>query len=216
MLSKVGDHVKNRNWQMYFLILFGINIVAITVFAVIIFTTPPKSDPLPNPVVIDEPGAEFKVQATKGDLNQLINDYLDQVLQSDSAQFSVHIDQDLHLFGSFSAFGVSLPINIRMDPVVQKNGDLVLLVTEMSLGLLNLPKDRILHYFNKQVDTPDWIYFDSKNEQIYVAVTQIDIQSNFRFSVQELDLTDENMSFSIKVPRSGAIAPKDDPSQSNS
>ena len=83
-------------------------------------------------------------------------------MQSDSAQFSVHIDQDLHLFGSFSAFGVSLPINIRMDQL-SKNGDLVLLVTEMSLGLLNLPKDRILHYFNKRVVT-SWLTLIQTNK----------------------------------------------------
>lgn len=198
--------MKKRNWQMYFLVLFGANLVLIAVISIFIFSTPPQSEPLPNPVFIDEPGAEFKVEATKEDLNQLINDYLGQVLLADSADFTIHIDQDLHLSGSFSAFGIPIPINIRMDPDVQANGDLVLLITEMSLGLLNLPKDRILHYFNRQVDTPDWLYFDSKNEQIYVAVTQIDIQSNFRFSVQELDLTDENISFSIKIPRAGAVA----------
>lgn len=197
--------MKQRNWQMYFLILFGANLVIITVIAIFIFSTPPQSDPLPNPISVDEPGAEFKVEATKEDLNQLINDYLGQVIQADSANFSVQIDQDIHLYGTFSAFGVPIPINIRMDPDVQPNGDLVLLITEMSLGLLNLPKDRILHYFNRQVDTPAWIFLDSANEQIYVAVTQINIQSNIRFSMQELDLTDENISFSIKIPRAGAV-----------
>src|SRR5699024_11506604 len=119
-------------------------------------------------------------RSTKEDLNELINDYLDHLLLADGADFTVHIDQDLHLYGSFIAFGVAIPLNIRMDPVVQPNGDLVLSVSEMSLGLLNLPKDRILNYINRQIDTPDWLYFDSENEQLYVAVTQIDIQSNFR------------------------------------
>ncbi|MBU5593912.1 YpmS family protein [Amphibacillus sp. MSJ-3] len=197
--------MKERNWQLYFLILFGANVVLITTFAIFIFSTPPKSDPLPTPVYIDEPGAEFKVESTKEDLNELINDYLDRVLLADGADFTVYIDQDIQLTGSLMAFGTAIPLNIRMEPVVQKNGDIVLSMTEMSLGLLNLPKDRILHYINRQIDTPDWLYFDSQNEQLYVAVTQIDIQSNFRFSVQELDLTDEDISFLIKIPQAGVI-----------
>lgn len=202
--------MKKRNWQLYFLILFGANLVIVAIFAIFIFSTPPKSDPLPTPIYIDEPGAEFKVESTKEDLNELINDYVDLVFLADESNFTVHIDQDLQLSGSFMAFGAAIPLNIQMDPVVQPNGDLVLSMTEMSLGLLNLPKDRILHYINRQIDTPDWLYFDSQNEQLYVAVTQIDIQSNFRFSVQELDLADENISFSIKIPRAGAIAADED------
>ncbi|WP_067842301.1 YpmS family protein [Amphibacillus sediminis] len=197
---------KNRDWQLYFLILFSLNIIVISIFIFLIFSSSPISDTLPAPQYIDdEPGAEFRVEATKKDLNELINDYLDQVLQADNAEFSVRIDEDVHLFGSFRAFGVPIPLNVRMDPEVQPNGDLILKQTEMSLGLLNLPRDRILHYINQQIKTPDWLYFDSENEQLYLAVTQIDIQSNFRFSVQELDLTDNVISFLIKVPRAGTL-----------
>lgn len=194
-----------RNWRLYFVILFGVNLFIITLFSILIFSSPPQSDSLPTPQYIDEPGAEFRVESTKEDLNELINDYLDQVLLAENADFSVHIDQDIHLTGSFGAFGASIPLNVRMDPNVLDNGDLVLNVSEMSIGLLNLPRNRILHYVNQQVATPDWFLFDAQNEQIYVAVTQIDIQSNFRFSVQELDLTDDDISFSIKVPRAGVI-----------
>lgn len=196
--------MKVHNWRLYFQILFSLNLIVIVIAFVFIFATAPQSDPLPQPVTIDEPGAEFTVQSTKSDLNELINDYLDHLLLAEGADFHVYIDHDIQLDGSFRMFGVPIPLNIRMDPIVQPNGDLVLSVTEMSLGLLNLPKDRILHYMNGQIDTPDWLYFDSQNEQLYVAVTQIDIQSNFRFSVQELDLSDENITFDIKIPQAGA------------
>lgn len=197
--------MKKINWKLNFYLLLGVVLLTLSIFAIFIFSTPPISDPLPNPIFIDEPGAEFKVEATKDDLNELINDYLDQVLLADSADFSVYIDQNILLYGSWTVFGASIPITIEMDPVVQANGDLVLSISEMSLGLLNLPRDRILHYLNRQIATPDWLYFDSENEQIYVAVTQIDIQSNFRFSVQELDLSDDSIAFLIKIPRAGAI-----------
>src|SRR5690625_5708658 len=86
------------------------------------------------------------------------------ILGTLNAEFSVIMGMFL-LYGSWTVFGASIPITIEMDPVVQANGDLVLSISEMSLGLLNLPRDRILHYLNRQIATPDWLYFDSENEQ---------------------------------------------------
>ena len=187
-------------WQWAFIALLAVNIVFIISMITLFVTPPAQPDVLPTPTYREEPGASFNVTATKDDLNALINDYLDQVLQSDQADFNVRINEDFALSGNFTAFGIPVPLNVRMDPVVQANGDLVLKVNEMSLGLLNLPRDRILHYINRQVSTPDWLYFDTKNEQLYLAVTQIKIQSNFRFSVESLDLSDDDISFTFKIP----------------
>ncbi|PXW92107.1 uncharacterized protein YpmS [Streptohalobacillus salinus] len=187
-------------WQWAFIGLLTLNFIILAGMMTLLVLSPPQSDLLPEPNYIEEPGASFTVNATKHDLNTLINDYLDQVLRSDQADFSVLIDEDFALSGTFTAFGIPVPLNVRMDPVVQANGDLVLEVNEMSLGLLNLPRDRILHYINRQVSTPDWLYFDSTNEQLYLAVTQIEIQSNFRFSVESLDLSDDDISFTFKIP----------------
>ncbi|MCZ0702525.1 uncharacterized protein YpmS [Natronobacillus azotifigens] len=192
---------KKRNWRLLFLSLLGINIFILIVIFILIFSPTPNQREIPDPnFTQDDPGAEFTIQSTKQDLNDLINNYLDQILVADNARFNVHIDEDVHLIGALTAFNTEIPLSIRMDPVVQPNGDLILKQTEMSLGLLHLPRNRIIHYVGMQVDTPDWLYFDSENEQIYLAISQVEIQDNMRIRVQELDLDNDSIHFRLRIP----------------
>ncbi len=47
---------------------------------------------------------------------------------------------------------------------------------------------------------PEWVTVDPANEEIYVAVTDMQIKSNFRISVEHFDLEANNLSFKIDVP----------------
>lgn len=47
---------------------------------------------------------------------------------------------------------------------------------------------------------PDWVTINPDDEEIYVAVTQMDIKSNFHVSVEQMDLEANNLSFKLKVP----------------
>jgi uncharacterized protein YpmS len=170
---------------------------------VFLLATPPVSDSLPNPTYQEEVGAKFTVETTKRDLNDLINTYINQVLKTNQANFDVIVDEDIALNGELFAFGVPIPLRVTMDPVVMDNGDLVLKMNDLSLGLLDLPRGRILHYINRQVETPDWLYFDSENEQIYLAVTSIEVDSNLRFRVDALDLSTDSIIFTFTVPKNG-------------
>jgi len=198
MLTK---KTKKTNWRLFFLTLFGVNLFCLVILFILIFSPTPNERPMPEQQYLQEaPGAEFTIESTKKDLNELINNYIGQVLKADNAELFVHIDDDVHLFGTFTAFNTGIPISLRMEPIVLANGDIVLRQTEMSLGLLNLPKNRIIHYVDQQVETPDWVYFDSESEAIYLAISQIDIQSNFNVSVEQLDLANDDISFRIKIP----------------
>ncbi len=195
---------KLTTWQRRFIILALINGVILVTFVVFLLVTPPVSDSLPDPTYQEELGAKFTVETTKRDLNDLINTYINQVLKTNQANFDVIVDEDIKLNGELFAFGVPIPLQVAMDPVVMDNGDLVLKMNSLSLGLLDLPRGRILHYINRQVETPDWLYFDSENEQIYLAVTSIEVDSNLRFRVDALDLSTDSIIFTFTVPKNGA------------
>ncbi|WP_246806734.1 YpmS family protein [Halolactibacillus miurensis] len=190
-------------WHRRFILLALINGVLIVTLFVFLLLTPPVSDALPDPTYQEELGAKFTVETTKSDLNDLINTYINQVLKTNQANFDVIVDNDIQLNGELYAFGVPIPLRVTMDPVVMDNGDIVLKMNTLSLGLLDLPRGRILHYINRQVETPDWLYFDSENEQIYLAVTSIEIDSNLRFRVDALDLSTDSIIFTFTVPKSG-------------
>lgn len=189
-------------WQRRFIILAVINLSVIVTLISLLLINPPVSDKLPKPTYPESTGAAFTVEATKSDLNHLINTYINDVLKTNQGNFEVGVNEDIQLTGNLFAFGVPIPLNVRMDPVVMENGDLVLEMNEISLGLLKLPRDRILHYINRQVQTPDWLYFDSENEQIYLAVTSIEVDSNLRFQVNALDLSTDSIIFTFTIPES--------------
>lgn len=190
---------KKQNWRSLFFLLLGLNVVFLLIFLFILFW------PLPSPNINIsthegfESRAEFNIQSSKQDINQIVNDYLDEVMRGNNIQLSLNIDEDVHLFGSITAFGTDVPISIKMDPIVQENGDLVLKQNEMSLGLLNLPRDRMIHYIGAQMDAPDWLYFDSANEQIYIAVTEINRDGQFHMSVKDIDLSKDIIDFNINI-----------------
>jgi len=130
----------------------------------------------------------------------LINQYLAKALNDKDGKYSVQLDENVKIFASVVAFKKDIPISIEMEPIVQENGDIILKQTKMSIGLLNLPKNKILQYVAKAIDEPEWVIIDPDNEEIYIAITQMDIKSNFKVRALQLDLENDNISFRIKVP----------------
>lgn len=192
---------KQRNWKWLFIGLLGINLFILIVLFIFIFSPTPGAPTLPKQQASSEQeGAEFTVRSSKQNVTELVNAYLDKALQDTDGKYTIEMDEDVQFFGSVEAFNTDIPVSIRMEPIVQENGDLILQQTEMSLGLLLLPKNKILEYVNKQIDLPDWIIIDPDREQIYVAVTEMDIKSNFNIRIEQFDLVNDRLSFRIQVP----------------
>lgn len=184
-----------------FVSLFSLNIFIVITLFIIVFSPTPGSNTLPGKEYIeDEAGAEFTVRSSKQNLTELVNQYIDKALNDKDGKYSIQLNENVQVFGSVEAFKRDIPISIEMEPIVQENGDIILKQTEMSLGLLNLPKSKILEYVAKAIDAPDWVIIDPDNEEIYIAVTQIDVKSNFKVRALQLDLENDNISFRIKVP----------------
>lgn len=190
-----------RNWKFLFISLFSLNIFIIITLFIIIFSPTPGSNPLPEKEYIeDKAGAEFTVHSSKQNLTELVNQYLAKALNDKDGKYSVQLDENVKIFASVVAFKKDIPISIEMEPIVQENGDIILKQTEISIGLLNLPKNKILQYVAKAIDEPEWVIIDPDNEEIYIAITQMDIKSNFKVRALQLDLKNDNISFRIKVP----------------
>ncbi|MFC0560592.1 YpmS family protein [Halalkalibacter alkalisediminis] len=191
---------KKSKWKILFLSLAGINGLLLGLFLLLLLW-PVSHSELPEKEFIEEvSGAEFTVHSSKQNLNELVNGYADKLLKDKDNKYFVEFDDDVHLLGSIEAFQTDIPFSITLQPFVQENGDLVLRPTVMSLGLLQLPKKKILEYVKKNTPTPEWVEIDPKNEMIYIAVTQMEVKSNFKVKVQQFDLKNDKISFRIKVP----------------
>ena len=189
------------NWKIACLSLIGINLIVITSILLLIFVPTSSTTELPSKEFIEEEeGAEFTVYSSKSNLSELVNGYMNKLLKSNSDKFSVQLDEAVIINGAVEAFQTEVPITIRMEPIVQENGDIILQQNEISLGLLRLPNRKVLEYLDSNIPTPEWVTINPKEENIYIAITQMDIKSNFKVRVQQFDLANDQISFRIKVP----------------
>ncbi len=194
------EEKKITNWKKLFVTLAAINILLIVGVVLLIYWPVPGVEPPEKVFLEEESGAEFTIRSSKDNLNELVNAYIEKLPKPDNIQYSLRLDEEVHLMGTVEAFSTEVPVNISFEPIVQENGDIILQSTGMSLGLLRLPQDRILQYVSSRVETPEWITINPKEEHIYIALTQMELRSNFHIRAQQVDLLNDNISFRIKVP----------------
>lgn len=191
---------RKPSWKQLFIGLAGVNaIVFILFFALLLW--PVSGAEMPEKAYIEEePGAEFTVNSSKQNLNELVNEYVDKFMKDQSDKYTVDFGENVRLLGSIEAFQTEIPISIILEPSVQENGDLVLYASDMSLGLLQLPEKKILEYVKKELETPNWVNIDPSSQSIYIGVTQMEVKSKFKVKVQSFDLKNDQITFRIKVP----------------
>ncbi|MDC3425755.1 YpmS family protein [Aquibacillus sp. 3ASR75-11] len=194
------DNRKKFTWKRLFYSLAGLNLFIVTVLLLMVFAPSPKVEDPDKEFIEEEAGAEFTVNTTKANLNQLINAYMEKLFKGKRKDYFVTLEDDVQMSGSIKAFQTEIPISIRLEPIVEENGDMILKPTNISLGLLQLPNNKVLEYLKKNYPMPEWITVDPNKELIYVAVTQMEMKSNFKVKVEQFNPKNDAFSFKIKVP----------------
>lgn len=197
---KRRDKPVKSKWKKYFLTLLTINLLILS--GIILFILwPVSSSNMPDTEEVDEQrSSQFIVRTTKSNLNKLVNAYLDKLLDNSQHHYSIELEDDVHLLGELPVFSSSIPLSVHFEPIVQENGDVILKQKSISVGLLQLPNQKIMEYMKKYLPMPDWVTVNPKEEEIYVAVTDMEIRSNFRVSIENFDLEANNLAFKIHVP----------------
>ncbi len=192
---------KNK-WKRNFIILGVVNLAIIAILALLIFwpTERIEISSQPSDFYDEDASSEFVVTTTRKNLNELINAYIDKFLANTNHQYSISLDEDVHLQGELPIFSTTVPLSIHLEPLVQENGDIILKQRSISVGLLELPNKKIMEYIKKFLSMPDWVTVNPADEEIHVAVSEMDIKSNFRVSVEHFDLEANNIALKILVP----------------
>ncbi|SFA97132.1 Uncharacterized protein YpmS [Lentibacillus halodurans] len=194
-------HQKQKNkWKQLFFWLAGVNALVLLTITVFVFWPVQETAPPEPSVENTQRSSEFTVRTTKQNLNELVNAYIDNLLKGSSHQYSVSLDEDVELVGELPVFSSTVPVSVHLEPLVQENGDVILEQKSISIGQLALPNKKIMAYLKKYLPMPEWVTVDPANEEIYVAVTDMNIRSNFRVSVAHIDLEANNLAFNIEVP----------------
>lgn len=191
---------KKMSWKRLFYILLTVNVAVVIVLLALIFWPVPEKDLPKQTETAEQRSSEFVIRTTKENLNELMNAYLSEWLKNTDHQYRVSLEDDVHLIGELPVFSSTVPLSVHLEPIVQENGDVVLKQKSISLGLLELPNKKIMEYIDKYLPMPDWVIVNPSEEEVYVAVTEMDIRSNFEVAIEHIDLEVNNLALKIKVP----------------
>ncbi|AXI10705.1 DUF2140 domain-containing protein [Oceanobacillus zhaokaii] len=200
-MSTRNQRLKEKNkWKKFFYSLLALNIAVIIIFTVLIFWPGSQRDIALNEKNVKEASSEFFVRTTKKNLNDLINTYLAQLQKDTEHQYQVSLEDDVQLIGELPVFSTTVPLAVHFEPLVQENGDIILKLRSISVGLLELPNKIIMEFMKEYLSMPEWVTIIPNDEAIYLAVTEIEMKSNFKVAVEHIDLEANNLVFKINVP----------------
>src|SRR5690625_1210498 len=202
---------RKMGWKRLFFILLTVNIAVIILLLALIFWPVPEKDFPDESETTEKKSSEFVIRTTKENLNELVNAYLSEWLKNTNHQYRISLEDDVHLVGELPVFSSTVPLSVHLEPIVQDNGDVILKQKSISIGLLELPNKKIMEYIKKYLPMPERVTVNPEKEEIYVAVTQMDIKSNIKVGIERIDLEANNLAFKIKVPYKtlGIEPPKD-------
>lgn len=199
-MMKKKRREKPNKWKHLFFSLLAFNGIILLLFIGFIIWPVSEFDK-PSKTFIDEKqSSEFIIRTSKQNLNNLINAYLDQILAGSKHQYSISLEKDVHMQGELPVFSTTVPLSAHLEPVVLKNGDIALKLRSISIGLLELPNKRIMKYMKDHLEIPEWVQINPNEEEIYVAITEMDFESNFQLAAEHIDLEANHIAIKITVP----------------
>lgn len=194
-------HDKKKNkWKQFFFWLLGLNVLVVLAILILIFWPVSETETPGGSEENTMQSSEFTVRTSKQNVNELVNAYIEKLLEDTSHEYSVSLEENVELRGELPVFSSTVPVSVYLEPVVQDNGDIILKQESISLGQLALPNQKIMEYLKKYLPMPNWVTVDPANEEIYVAVTDMQIRSNLNVSVESFDLETNNLAFNIEIP----------------
>lgn len=200
-MNNLKQAKNNQFWKIGFFTILIINSAIVLTIGILLFWPIPKEEIESTKRVLPTgDSSEFVVRTTKENINDLVNAYLAELLTDTKHEYSINLDEEVQLIGELPFFSTTLPLQINFEPIVQKNGDLILQVDSISVGKLELPNKQIMKYVGQYLPMPEWVMVNPNEEEIYVKITEMDIRSNFKVYAEEFDLEKNVIALRINVP----------------
>lgn len=177
--------------------------VILTMFAIaawLVLFYPSSGHIISSSLEDKERTAHFQVTTERAELQKVINKYLRENVQTDGLSFAVTLYNDLQFQGDVRIFGLKVPVSVAFDPILQPNGDLVLEQRYFQVGALSIPASIVLEYIHRSYTFPDWIALQPVQKKIYLATTNMGLDSGLQIHVQKFDLNKDELKFDVYLP----------------
>lgn len=187
---------KERNlWKILFFTLLGIVFaVLVTIFVLIGI---PSEVPLPENSAVEERYPVLEVTSSKESLNEIIEQVIQKQKTDYSLDFSMVLTDSVELYTVIPVFNREIQLKMTFEPVTLDNGDIILKQETMKLGQMRLPVSYVLNFINKQANLPEWMMINPENEQIYIALSEVELQGNLKLKANRMNLAEDDISFHV-------------------
>ena len=191
--------MNGKRWKLLFLLLLGINLL-IFITLLVFISIPAKEEQYLSAKLKTDGYVPFTVQTNKQDLNDLINHYLNEEGLALANDYKVILNDAVILSGSVPVFSQNIQIKLTFEPKALENGDIVLQQKSVSVGQLQLPVSYVLKFISEYSKLPKWVHIKPNEEKIYVSLQNMKLKSNFKVKVDEINLKEDDIRFTLMVP----------------
>ena len=189
-----------NKWKLAFLMLATIVLLIVIVFAYLFFS------PTENGNLVNKEGDEVKssilrVQTTTNEFEAIAQKYLAEAIQDSPIDVKLEVGEQVYLFSDLIVFGVTIPIQMDFDPIVD-DGNIRMKQTKVHVGKLNIPPSTVLKLVKESVNFPSWIIVQPDKEEIYVDLSRLNIANGNRVRAKEINLQNDEILLEIIIPTS--------------
>ncbi|MFJ7936842.1 YpmS family protein [Sporosarcina sp. NPDC096371] len=189
-----------NKWKIGFFLLAGI--VAAGISAVILLlSSSPESVPLPDKGVVDVSDNVLTVKATKENLEGIANTYIKKAMKGGPLPVTMKVSDEVLLFSEMTMFSLTFPVIMHFDPVVREDGNLILKLSKMEIGELNVLPSTILKILKDSVQLPTWMTVRPKEEEIFFNLAEIPVTGNLQVRAKTFNLAEDEIILEIIIPK---------------
>ncbi|MDM5333547.1 YpmS family protein [Ureibacillus composti] len=188
-------------WKVAFFVLAGA-LISFVILIVVWATSPTEkvSETVPKEMSTNGRSSTLLVETTAKDFEKIAMKYLDEELNSSPLPVEFVVNEQIELYSELIVFGVSVPIQMNFDPIVNEDGNIRLKQTSVNVGKLNIPPTTVLKLMDDAIAFPSWITVRPNNEEIFVDLSNLHISSNSTVKAKEIDLANDRILLEVIVP----------------
>lgn len=191
--------MKNR-WRALFFFILGLNITGF-ILAIYLIFTPIKENPQNQPFsTANKQAVNFQIKTNKSDLNEVIAHYMEKELLKGGIHYDIRLEDEVELYGTIPVFSQNVSMELTFEPEALENGDLILRQKKMKIGDLPLPVSHVMKFIQDRYQLPEWVHIQPKEEIVYVSLENMKLDSDFRVKVDQFDLQNDKITFTLAVP----------------
>jgi len=187
-----------NRWKVAFFLLVALISTAFVLF--VLWISSPSEKTTIREAKVSSTGNVLTVMTTKEDFEGIANTYIRDAMKEQPLPVTINVENQILFSTELTIFSFKLPVIMKFDPVVEQNGNLRLIQTGVEVGRQEIEPEYVLKLLQDSVALPEWMIVRPEEEDIYIDLSRIPMQSNVEVRAKEINLEQDEIILEILVP----------------